>query len=273
MKLAPFFATLDCERLGDFLCVEIGTTVRHAIISHWPASSHSLKSMSDTPTRPISLQKTVSRIDQLIGQRNDQQTRMSRMEVCIKELEAFLSVADRTTQALETLGRTLFEEVLGVLETNLTRAIQEVLGQPIHFKSNADFKRGAAAVSFSIERDGNSEDVLRGQGGSVQNVLSVGLRMFALATLDPGRHRQFLVLDEQDCWLRPELVPRLVNIVHRAARDLGFQVLMISHHDVGLFEKYADRIYRLRPVGAAMAGKTGGGVEVRRIHADPETPD
>ena len=55
------------------------------------------------------------------------------------------------------------------------------------------------------------------------------------------------MLDEQDCWLRPELVPKLVNIVHRAARELEFQVLMISHHDVGLFEKYADKIYRLTP--------------------------
>ena len=81
----------------------------------------------------------------------------------------------------------------------------------------------------------------------MQNVLSVGLRMFALATLDEDHHRRFLVLDEQDCWLRPELVPRLVNIVHRAAKELEFQVLMISHHDVGLFDRYADRVYRLTP--------------------------
>ena len=134
-----------------------------------------------------------------------------------------------------------------MLESKLTIAIQEVLGQPIKFKSTPNFKRGAAAVSFSIDREGNEEDVLRGQGGSVQNVLSVGLRMFALATLDEDHHRRFLVLDEQDCWLRPELVPRLVNIVHRAAKELEFQVLMISHHDVGLFDRYADRVYRLTP--------------------------
>lgn len=189
----------------------------------------------------------LNKIEKLKWQFETNQKTIAKLDSEIVDLESFLGIADRTTSALETLSQSLFEEVLGVLESKLTIAIQEVLGQPIKFKSKPDFKRGAAAVSFSIDREGNEEDVLRGQGGSVQNVLSVGLRMFALATLDEERHRRFLVLDEQDCWLRPELVPRLVNIVHRAAKELEFQVLMISHHDVGLFDRYADRIYRLTP--------------------------
>lgn len=189
----------------------------------------------------------LSQLEKLKWQFESNQKTIAKLDDELADIELFLSVADRTTAALEVLSQSLFEEVLGVLESKLTIAIQEVLGQPIKFKSKPDFKRGAAAVTFSIDREGNEEDVLRGQGGSVQNVLSVGLRMFALATLDENEHRRFLVLDEQDCWLRPELVPRLVNIVHRAAKELEFQVLMISHHDVGLFDRYADKIYRLTP--------------------------
>lgn len=189
----------------------------------------------------------LARLEKLKWQLESNQKALSKLDDEITDIEAFLAVADRTTDALESLSQSLFEEVLGVLESKLTIAIQEVLGQPIKFRSTPNFKRGAAAVTFSIDREGNEEDVLRGQGGSVQNVLSVGLRMFALATLDEAHHRRFLVLDEQDCWLRPELVPSLVNIVHRAAKELEFQVLMISHHDVGLFDRYADRIYRLTP--------------------------
>jgi predicted ATPase len=106
---------------------------------------------------------------------------------------------------------------------------------------------------------------MKGQGGSVANVLSVGLRMFALTTLDPAVHRRFLVLDEQDCWLRPDLVPRLVKIVHEAGRALGFQVLMISHHDISAFEQYADKIYQFIP--------TVNGVEVRERVANALIPD
>ncbi|MFA9476972.1 hypothetical protein ACERK3_01570 [Phycisphaerales bacterium AB-hyl4] len=79
--------------------------------------------------------------------------------------------------------------------------------------------------------------------------------MVALTTLDAIRHRRFLVLGGQDCWLRPDLVPRLVKIVHDAGEALGFQVLMISHHDADSFEHYADRVYELAP--------QGGGVEAR----------
>ena len=82
--------------------------------------------------------------------------------------------------------------------------------------------------------------------------------MFALTTLDPAKHRRFLVLDEQDCWLRPDLVPKLVKIVREAGRALGFQVIMISHHDLSIFERYADKVYRFVPL-------MGGVVEVTEV--------
>jgi predicted ATPase len=71
--------------------------------------------------------------------------------------------------------------------------------------------------------------------------------MFALTSLDPKEHRRFLLLDEQDCWLRPDLVPRLVKIIRDAGKALGFQVILISHHDLKSFEEHADRIYRFNP--------------------------
>ncbi len=197
------------------------------------------------------------RVDWLLAKRDDRVTASTRLAARFDRLNAYLEIADQVTTALEQLSEQLFQQLLAVVEEKLSIALQEILEQPIQFRAAADFKRGMATVEFWIEHDGHREDVLRGQGGSVANILSVGLRMFALATLDEAKHRRFLVLDEQDCWLRPDLVPRLVKIVHEAAHGLGFQVLMISHHDVAVFERYADRIYQLGP-GA------GGAVEVRQ---------
>lgn len=210
-------------------------------------------------------EKLRKRLDRLSWQRDDLTEKAKRVAVRLKDLDAHLEIAADVSDALEHLGQELFEEVLGLMEEKLSRAIEEVLDQPIQFKSEAAFKSGTAHVSFSVERDGNKEDVQRGQGGSVQNILSVGLRMFALANLDINEHRRFLVLDEQDCWLRPELVPRLVNIVHQAARELEFQVIMISHHDIGLFEKYADKVYRLNP--------NQEGLEIMEVNAPPVEGD
>lgn len=187
------------------------------------------------------------RAERLVGRRTAHQRQLKNLEQSLADVANRLELAEPVTEALRELGEQLFAQVLGTVQSRLTVALQDVLEQPVQFRATAEFKRGAAAVEFSIERDGNREDIRRGQGGSVHNILSVGLRMFALASLDPATHRPFLVLDEQDCWLRPELVPALVGIVAEAARELGFQVVMISHHDVRLFEDHADRIWRLVP--------------------------
>ena len=170
------------------------------------------------------------------------------------------------SSALEVLSGQLFQRTLDLIQKNLTIALQEVLEQPIHLKATADWKRGAATVEFWIERDGNREDIMKGQGGSVINVLSVGLRMFALTTLDESVHRRFLVLDEQDCWIRPALVPRLVQVVRAAGKTLGFQVLMISHHDISSFERCAERVYQFRLTNS-------GEAEVRRLQSAPKEED
>ncbi len=210
-------------------------------------TSTTYQSAESVPTKEDaqSARELRTRIDRLIGRRNDRLARLAVIDKELAELKRYLGITKEVTIALEQLSEQLFAELLDVVQEKLTIALQEILEQPIELKAAADFKRGVATVNFWIERNGNEEDVLRGQGGSVANILSVGLRMFSLATLEENEHRRFLVLDEQDCWLRPNLVPKLVKIVHEAAAALGFQVLMISHHDVAMFERYADRIYQL----------------------------
>lgn len=90
----------------------------------------------------------------------------------------------------------------------------------------------------------------------------MGLRLIALSQLPEKEHRRFLILDEQDCWLRPDLVPHLMRIIHTIAQRLQFQILVISHHDINLFREYADRIYRLLP-----PANEGEGVKEELIEA------
>ena len=206
------------------------------------------------------------RLDRLQDRRDERVKRSMELSARFEVLNGYLEIADGVSAALKSLSDRLFQQTLDVVQEKLTIALQEILEQPIQFRATADFKRGAAAVEFSVLRDGNAEDILRGQGGSVANVLSVGLRMFALTALDPARHRGFLVLDEQDCWLRPELVPRLVKMVHDAGRALGFQVIMISHHDVALFDQYAEKIYEFKV-------QPDGAVDVQLRNTAPEHAD
>ncbi len=204
-----------------------------------------------------------SRLNRLQGKREDLAARQSDLDRELTEVNDFLAIGDSVTAALEQLSNDIFQRELTLIENTLSKALQEVLDQPVVFKATASFKRDAASVEFSIERNGNPEDIMRGQGGSVANIVSVGLRMFAITTLDERKHRKFLVLDEQDCWLHPDLVPKLVRIVREAGQALGFQVLMISHHDVANFIRYADRVYRLSP-------DRGAGVGIEQVQSDQQ---
>ena len=206
-----------------------------------------------------------SRFDRLEGRRQQVLADLDRLRRRLARVEERLALAPAVEDALRKLSDELFGRLARTIERQLTLALQEVLNQPIELKVEQSFLRGAATMRFRIERGGQPEDIMRGQGGSVANVLSVGLRIFALMMLDEKKHRRFLVLDEQDCWLAPDLVPRLVKLVRAAGRSLGFQVLMISHHSLQTFERYADRICRFVP--------TATGVEVRQFDPAPATAD
>jgi DNA repair exonuclease SbcCD ATPase subunit len=205
------------------------------------------------------------KFDQLQGQRSATQKQRDAKTKLMRETEEFLAMAPAVEAALEKLSEEMFGRLAAVIERHQTLALQEVLQQPIGLKVERDFKNKRSTMRFYVERDGREEDIMRGQGGSVANILSVGLRIFALTQLDPKRHRRFLVLDEQDCWLAPELVPRLVKIVHDVAKALGYQVIMISHHAASCFEPYAQKVCRFVP--------TGDGVKVEEWTPRTSNPD
>lgn len=203
------------------------------------------------PASPLELRRRWQKLrarQEVLRERQEQARRQ------LAEVTAFLQKAPEVAQRLDALSQHLFGDILAEVERNLTYALQEILEQNLKVVSSTEVKAGKATISFSVARDGQKEDILTGQGGSVCNIISVGLRLIALSQLPEREHRRFLILDEQDCWLRPDLVPRLMAIIHTIARKLNFQLLVISHHDLSLFREYADRIYRLAPAPAAQGG-------------------
>ncbi len=179
----------------------------------------------------------------------------------LSEIESFLEKAPKIETRLDQLAQHFFGGILDEVERNLTFVLREILEQDLKVVTTREVKKGKINITFGIARQGKREDILTGQGGSVCNIISVGLRLIALSQLHEKDHRRFLILDEQDCWLRPDLVPRLMRIIHTIAHKLQFQVLVISHHDVSLFKEYADRIYRVLP-----AQREGEGVQVEAIN-------
>ncbi|GAB7079053.1 P-loop NTPase family protein [Megalodesulfovibrio paquesii] len=187
------------------------------------------------------------RLDRLEARADQAHARLGQQRQALAAQDAFLDAAPRAQELLDELTRRLFDQMFGDVESTLTQAIREILGQERQARTRRSVKDGRLAIEFYIESPDGDEDIRRGQGGSVCNIVSAGLRLIALSQLDPARHRPFLVLDEGDCWLKPDLVPRFMDLVARTARALGLQVLVISHHPMDLFALKADRILGLTP--------------------------
>lgn len=212
------------------------------------------------PPTPVKLAQRLGELRGIQRRLHQEQTRDQSELAAVK---ARIELYPKVAAALQSLSEKLFQELLGTLEQKLTIALQEVLGQPLtfHAEASAD-QRSGVTVELKLKMAGKDVSIMDGSGGSVANVLSVGLRMFALASLDPAKHARVLILDEPDCWLRPDLVPRLAKIIADAGRALGFQVILISHHDINVFRPLADRIIQLQP--------SPSGVTVQ--HIDPQQP-
>ncbi len=206
---------------------------------------------SPLPPSPAEIRR---RFQELRWQKRILAEQLEKNRARIAEIGDFLSRAPQVADRLDQLSQQMFGDILSEVERNLTYALREVLEQDQKVITTREVKKGKVNITFAIERKGEREDILTGQGGSVCNVISVGLKLIALSQLPEKEHRRFLILDEQDCWLRPDLVPRLMRIIHTIAQRLQFQILVISHHDVNLFREYADRIYRLLPPATEGAG-------------------
>lgn len=84
------------------------------------------------------------------------------------------------------------------------------------------------------EKHGAVEDIVRDRGGSINNLVSAGLRFIALAQ---SSHRRFVMLDESDCWIAEDLVPAFVEVLRRLCDEIGIQCLFVSHHDRELIKE------------------------------------
>lgn len=190
------------------------------------------------------------RLDRLSALSESLHGEHGRVREALLGVNDFLVLAPKAQDALEELSKALFGKILDEVEANLTHAIREILGQDRVVTTLREVKGSRLHVQFQIQNQGREdelEDILSGQGGSVCNILSVGLRLIALSQLSEERHRPFLVLDEQDCWLKPALIPKFMKLINEISNRLNLQLLVISHHPLDLFAGAADRIFELRP--------------------------
>ena len=145
---------------------------------------------------------------------------------------------------LEKFQKKEQEKLVGINQNLLTAILGDVFGNDVDKRKvimDIFTERGLPGLSIFIEKNeqGVLEDVYNGSGGAVANILSLGLRAIALIQ---SKERRFLVLDEPDCWIKPEIIPEFVQVINQISKKLKIQILMISHHDEVLLNEIPDRL-------------------------------
>lgn len=165
---------------------------------------------------------------------------------------------------LQHLQVAIHQKNIGAFSELLTYFVKDVLKKDKDIIFELYTYHNLPALRIEALNDGQRENIYEGNGGSIANIVSTGLRLIALSRLP---HRKFIVLDEPDCWLKPDHVPFFAKIIGEISEKLKIQTIIISHHDWNYFKDYG-RVIRLET--------DGKNLEANVVHDTPidvEDPD
>ena len=131
---------------------------------------------------------------------------------------------------LEELQRDAHDRKITRYSSMLTAFAQDVLQDGSEISLRLAMERGLPSLDvFEKRRDGGEGEMMDDASGSLTNVVCTGLRI--IATSCSGM-RNFMALDEPDCWTEGANSPAFFRVLHEASEKTGMQVLVITHRSL-----------------------------------------
>lgn len=160
--------------------------------------------------------------------------RFDYLEEEVKHKKVFIQNKEAVLKFLETIQTKEHQKMVGKFEKWLTSLYQDVFQEKheIKFQLHTDYHK--TGLDIFLKKGDNLEDVFQGNGGALTNVITTGLKLISVAVTN----KNFLVLDEPDCWMRADLLPRFFNTISQFSKELGIQIVVISHHQL---KNWADK--------------------------------
>lgn len=185
------------------------------------------------------LNKKVDAVSQALKSTNFQYEKIllskQEKETCIAKSKAAVEMQPEINAILDNLQNRVHEKLLGHFESLLTALIQDVFPEDekkVSLELRLERNQPSLRVTI-VTPEGFKEDAFSGRGGSIANVLSMGLRFIVLTRT--SQLRPFIVFDEPDCWLKPDRVYAFASVIRQMSERLGVQVFLMSHHDISFF--------------------------------------
>ena len=148
--------------------------------------------------------------------------------LALREAKAKAHALQEALAVAQELAQQVQEEAHAKISDIVTHALSVVFDQPYAFRIKFEQKRGRTEASLVFERLGLEVDPLTASGGGVVDVAAFALRLSALLLSRP-QGRKLLILDEPFRYLSRDLRPRLKELLETLAKDLGVQIVMVTH--------------------------------------------
>lgn len=162
----------------------------------------------------------------------------------------FLDNKDEVQDVLHELQKRTQSRTKEIYENLLTSLLKDVMPDNEECDRvilNTGVKNNKTTLSVEVAaKNGAPRDVYHDKGGSVENIMAMGLRYIALSRTS---NRRFIILDEADAWLKNIYIPAFAEVLCQLSRRIGIQVVYISHHSVENFVGKAKIINLTREKG------------------------
>lgn len=161
----------------------------------------------------------------------------------VEKAKTWLQKQPDYVKFLKQLQEILHQKNIGAFSELLSYFVKDVLQKDTKSISLELYTyHNLPALRIEAVNNGQKESILEGTGGSIANIVSTGLRLIALSRM---KNRQFIVLDEPDCWLKPDHIPLFAKIIGEISQKLRIQTVIISHHHWNFFKDYG-RVIELK---------------------------
>lgn len=190
------------------------------------------------------LDKQRLKLAELNGRAVAMRERRDKLVADVSLAKARQALAPEAIAFLDKLQARLHEDTLGDFRDLTTSIIQDVYPGDNRAEFKLDSRDNVPSLDISLKVNSKDEDIMTMNGGGITNVICTGLRYIALSRTE---NRNFLALDEPDCWMDVNRVPAFVKVITDVSRVLGTQTLLVSHHPVNLLEVEGVNIIELAP--------------------------
>ncbi len=153
------------------------------------------------------------------------------------EANKYLSAKNDILSFLHDLQTTVQEKEITSIENLLTSLVNEVIpSNNDRVRMSTKVENNRIHLDVNIVSNGTERNVFKDKGGSIHNILSLGLRFI---TLNKSINRRFIVLDEADTGIKADYMQFFAKVMHELSVKTNTQVIYISHHPQSYFKDYA----------------------------------